>query len=321
MGSATRSSRSLFHVHPLLPKLLFIFCWLGSFVTILGARRDSAAVDLAAFLALFATPFFIVLICLYGVEDALVTFLALAAIDLRTRKARTVAPVVLLAAAALTKVYPLALLPFLATDRGRIDVRFIILFLAAMSLGILFTVALWGLPFLHIVDIAAVRDGKMLSIFWFLLDSRFSPLAHTPSARLLSDWNFAVVIVVMASLYGLHFFGRLRALAGTVLASIGLLAAYKVGNPPYFVCPATLLIYFLAVDRATYDGQSKYALVAAAAFYLLVLNVFEFWYYLTDGSFQYPQVRAFVGLPCLVATLFLMGQIFIWERRAHGIRR
>ena len=243
----------VFHVHPLLPKLLFIFCWLGSFVTILGARRDSPAVDLAVFLALFATPFFIVLICLYGVEDALVTFLALAAIDLRTRKARTIAPAILLAVAALTKVYPVALLPFLATDRARIDFRFIILFLAAMSLGILFTVALWGAQLLHIVDVATAREGKMLSIFWFLLDSRFSPLAHTPLAKLLSDWNFAVVIVAMASLYGVHFFGRMRSLAGTVLASIGLLAAYKVGNPPYFVFPATLLIYFLAVER-TSDG-------------------------------------------------------------------
>src|ERR1700676_5050334 len=64
----------LFYVHPLAPTLLFICCWFGSFVIVFEAGRRDATVGLRTFLALFATPFFVVLVCIYGVEDALVTF-------------------------------------------------------------------------------------------------------------------------------------------------------------------------------------------------------------------------------------------------------
>jgi hypothetical protein len=303
----------LFYVHPLAPKLLFIYCWFGIFVIVLEARRDNAAVAATTFLALFVTPFFVVLVGIYGVEDALVALLTLCAVDLRTRQARSVAPAILLAVAVLTKLYPLALVPFLATERGRIDLRFIIVFVAALAAGLELSILVWGWSALHIVEFAAARDAKMLSIFWFLSDSRLSPIAHTRLAAVLTNWNFAVVILAMMSLYALHFFGRMRALAGTILASVALLAAYKVGHPQYFICPATLLIYFLAVELPN-DQRSKAGLVAATICYFVVLNAFELWYYATDGSFHYPQVRAFVGLPCLMTALWLMWQVIRWER-------
>jgi hypothetical protein len=304
----------LFLVHPLAPKLLYILSSFGTFLVMFDAQRRDVAVGLATFALLFATPFFVILTPMYGVEDTLVTFLTLFAVDLRIRKARTLAPALLLAAAVLTKVYPLALLPFIATDRGVINFRFVGLFGVAMCLGLLATVAVWGLPALGIVPFAFVREGKMLSIFWFLSQSALSPIAHSALARALIVWNSAVVAAVMALIYALHFFGKLRALPGTVVAILGLLAFYKVGNPQYFLCPASLLIYFLTVDRDRGTLADRRLLGAAGA-YLVVLNVFQIWYQISGGSVRYPEVRAFVGLPAFVTAIVLMWLILSRELR------
>jgi hypothetical protein len=306
----------LFLVHPLAPKLLYILSSFGTFLVMFAAQRRDIAIGLGTFALLFATPFFVILTPMFGVEDTLVTFLTLYAVDLRIRQGRTIAPALLLAAAVLTKVYPLALLPFIATDRGVINFRFVGVFGAAMGLGLLGTVAVWGLPALGIVPFAFVRDGKMLSIFWFLSQSGLSPIAHSPLARALIVWNSAVVAAIMASLYALHFFGKMRALPGTVLAMLGLLAFYKVGNPQYFLCSASLLIYFLTVDRDRGTLEDR-PLLGAAAAYLLVLNVFLIWYQISGGSVRYPEVRAFVGLPAFVTGIVLMWQILGRELRGR----
>src|SRR5262249_56179325 len=148
------------------------------------------------------------------------------------RQGRIAAPAFLLAAAALTKVYPLALLPFIATDRGVISFRFVGVFGAAVCLGLLAAVAVWRPAALGIVPFALARDGKMLSIFWFLSQSALSPIANSSLARALIVWNSAVVAAVMAALYALHFFGGMRALPRTLVPVLRLLAFYNVGNPP-----------------------------------------------------------------------------------------
>jgi hypothetical protein len=303
----------LFYIHPLAPKVLFILCWFGTFVIVLKAQRRDAAIDAMIFLALFAAPFYIVLICFYGAQDVLVAFLTVLAIDLRTRKMMCVAPAVLVAIAALTKLYPLVLLPFLVTDRGSINVRFIAVFLAALAIGLLPAISLWGWSVFHVVELAITAGGKMLSIFWFLYESRLSPIAHTSLANALLVSNFVVLALAMALLYAFHLFAKMRALTGVVLGSIGLLAFYSYGTPQYFICPTTLLIYFLAMEiskRDLFDPR----LIGAAASYFVVLNAFEAWYYVTDGSWTHPQVRAFVGLPCFVTAIFLMWQIVLHER-------
>jgi hypothetical protein len=319
----------LFYFHPLAPKVFFILCWFGTFVIVFKAQRREATIDAMIFLALFAAPFYIVLICFYGVQDALVAFLTVLAIDLRTRKKMCVGPAVLFATAILTKLYPLALLPFLATDRGAISVRFIAVVLLALAIGLLPAITLWGWSVFHIVDLAINAGGKMLSIFWFLYDSRLSPIAHTSLAKALLASNFVIVGLAMALLYVFHFFGKMRALTGAVLASVILLAFYG-GTPQYFICPTTLLIYFLAIVTPKLDFSDPH-LITAAMSYFAVLNGFEVWYYLTNGGsaayatttahyailpkwvFEYPQVGALVGLPCFVTAIFLVWQIVLYE--------
>ena len=314
----------LFYFHPLAPKVFFILCWFGTFVIVFKAQRREATIDAMMFLMLFAAPFYIVLICFYGVNDALVAFLTLLAIDLRTRKKMCVGPAVLFAIAILTKLYPLALLPFLATDRGVISVRFIAVVLLALAIGLLPAVTLWGWSVFYIVGANVYGGGKTLSIFWFLYDSRLSPIAHTSLAEALIASNFVIVGLAMALLYAFHLFGKMRALTGAVLASV-ILFAFFGGNPQYFICPTMLLIYFLAIVTPKRDFSDP-RLITAAMSYFAVLNGFEVWYYLTNNGtttahyailpnwvFSHQQVTALVGLPCFVTAIFLVWQIVLYE--------
>ena len=54
-------------------------------------------------------------------------------------------------------------------------------------------------------------------------------------------------------------------------------------------------------------------LIGAASSYFAVLNAFEAWFYVTDGSTTHLQVRAFVGLPCFMTSMFVMWQIVLHE--------
>jgi len=61
------------------------------------------------------------------------------------------------------------------------------------AMGLALTVAIWGWSDFHsifrVVRIESSREGKMLSIFCFLSQSRFSPVARTSFAQVLVDWN------------------------------------------------------------------------------------------------------------------------------------
>ena len=304
----------LFWLHPLAPKALFVLSWFGCFIVIIDAAKRDIATDFKIFVTLFATPFLIILVSLFGSEDIFVTFLALVAIDGRTRKAHHVAPPLLLAAAALTKVYPLALVPFLATDRRSIDWRFIFIFVLTIAMGLALTIALWGWSISQVIRIESLRESKMLSVFWFLSQSWLSPLAHTLLAQALINWNIVILAVGMATLYAFHFLTKERALTGTLAASIILLILYKAGNPQYFILPTTLLIYSVAAQARHNDGLDC-RLIIAAACYLLILNGFELWYWMTGGSFKFPEVRAAIGLHCFIAGVFLAWRVLVQEGR------
>ena len=173
----------LYLVHPLAPKLLFIISWFGIFFIALSGRDGGTSIDVASvFLTLFAAPFFIVLICFYGVNDALVAFLTLLAVHLRVHKGMTIMPAALLAVATLTKLYPIALLPFLATGRGKISFRLIAAFVLAFAIGLLPAFILWGSSPLNIARPCCHRRKGRRHAVHFLLPLSKSPLADLPIA-------------------------------------------------------------------------------------------------------------------------------------------
>jgi hypothetical protein len=294
----------LFQLHRLLPKLLFLLSWIGAFLVLFAAAGRDVVIGTFSFLVLFLTPFFFILVAIYGVEDTLVASLTLLAVDLKVRKRWSVLPAILLMLAGFTKVYPLVLLPFLATDRGVISWRFILCFVLACAVAALLTYAVWGTSVLYIFKFASGRGSVMISIFHFLARSDLSPLSAR-LASLLLVWNTAVVIVVLAGIYALQYLRKMTALMGTTIAMIAALAFYKVGNPQYWVCSGLLLIYLLAAEASDRHHLNRKLLLATAG-YFLVLNLFQAWFIFMKAD---TPVTSFIGLPVFIASVILLWQL------------
>jgi hypothetical protein len=80
----------------------------------------------------------------------------------------------------------------------------------------------------------------------------------------------------MTLLYALHLFGKMRALTGVVLGSIGLFAL-QMRCTTVFHLPRHAFDLF-PCDGIPKRGLSDPSLIAAAASYFVVLNGFEAWY-------------------------------------------
>jgi len=144
----------LFQLHRLLPKLLFLLSWIGAFLVVFVAAGRDVVIGAFSFLVMFLTPFFFILVNIYGVEDTLVASLTLVAVDLRVRKGWSLLPAILLMIAGFTKIYPLVLLPYLATDRGIIDWRFAFCVVFVSTVAALLTYIGWGSSVLYIFEFA-----------------------------------------------------------------------------------------------------------------------------------------------------------------------
>jgi hypothetical protein len=294
----------LFQLHRLLPKLLFLLSWIGAFLVVFVAAGRDVVIGAFSFLVLFLTPFFFILVNIYGVEDTLVASLTLVAVDLRVRKGWSLLPAILLTIAGFTKIYPLVLLPYLATDRGIIDWRFVFCVLFISAVAALLTYIGWGSSVLYIFEFASGRGSVMISIFNFLSKSDLSPLSAA-QANFLLVWNTVIVIVVLAGFYALQYLAKMTALVGTTIAIIAMLAFYKVGNPQYCVCSGVLLVYFLAVEASKRRDLDRKLLLAAGG-YFFMLNLFQALFIFIKN---YPPVSGFIGLPIFIASVILLWQL------------
>ena len=163
-------------VNPLGPKLLFAGAYLLFAISqIRGfmAGRPTSGFAVVALTALFWNPFPWVEIAIRGHFDILVGLACLGAIRAWDRRWDTLAGVSL-ATGVLLKFLPIALVPFLALDRGRIRYRFLLAVVAAIALGLGLSIAWWGNSTLSPLTFAATRRLTTLSIF------RYIRGAHSP---------------------------------------------------------------------------------------------------------------------------------------------
>src|SRR5262249_40446679 len=149
---------------------------------------------------------------IYGLNDVFVAALLVLAVLIRNR-GHLLAAGVFVGLAALTKYYPLLLLPFFALDGPRLRWSVIASGIAVFCVGLAAAVAIWGQSPMVAVLHGSNRDPKLLSI----LAALRSLFGETGVVRWLVEHNTYFVLSGVAAAFLFAWRARLNWLEGAVL--------------------------------------------------------------------------------------------------------
>ena len=297
-----------FLVHPHLPKVLFVLAWQASswYVLIRLARRECNTRWLLFWLlALPLNPLFWSFGVVYGVNDAFVAALCLAAVVLRQEN-RPMASAAILAFATLMKIYPIVIMPFMALDGRGVHWKFVAIFAAVVMIGFGLSLYAWGESALTSIIFNSERGSKIMSIFRFL-KGESPPLK--PWSVNLDHLSVPGMALGGAVVFGVAWKQRLGPVAGSLAGFLVTLLLYKVGHPQFFMFLPLIVGYWVAsrpdslmrpiADISLVTLLTWVATVAALYFATHVHGWLspDFW-----GGFNGPWAlfRDWVGLPTFV---------------------
>ena len=233
-GPAYNLLAGLFALHPLLPKVIFVFTWqLSSWHLMrqIADRGVSMPWLIFWFAALPFNPLFWSFGVVYGSVDSLVAALCLA--TLASRQAdRPITAALLLAAAVLLKIYPIVFAPFIALEGRRVNWTFVSSFAVLVAAGSALSLFVWGESTFYSITHNSERHSKMLSIFRFLRGDA-SPLKNWVDN--LDHLSVPAVAVGGCFVFALSWKWRLPALSGAFAGILVTLLLYKVGHQQFFL--------------------------------------------------------------------------------------
>ncbi len=314
-------------VNPLAPKLLFAGAYLLfaiSQVRWFLAGRPTSGLAVVALTALFWNPFPWVEIAIRGHFDILVGLACLGAIRAWERRCDTLAGVSL-ATGVLLKFVPIALVPFLAIDRGRIRYRFLLAVVAAIGLGMGLSIAWWGRSTMLPLTFAATRRSTALSIFRYIRGP-YSPLVWLWGA---SSYDHLAPLLMFLALLRAWSWYRVRRPdieTAAVVAVTAMLLFYQNGFPQYQMVTFVLGSSWVVRHWEYVKGRSVRVVLVAC--YFGWLAAFDLYYAFIDetrGELHWHHVEEWVGLPAfLVGCGFLAGLVWsasaIWSGKTHSGR-
>ncbi len=224
----------------------------------------------------------------YGLNDALVAALLVAAVLLRFR-GHFVFTGALIGLAALIKYYPLLLLPFFALNGRRLHWSVIASGLSIFCVGMTAGFAIWGNSVFHGIGFGMTRHAKLLSIL-------------TPLEKLLGDvevvrwarqYNSLLVVsgVTVAFLWtwkaGRHW------LEAAILGYLVMLILYKCGNQQYYL---PWLFMLSALPLVNTQSADRMAIIFMPA--ILLLSVYQFGYEIASHEYRdgFTWVRTYGAL-------------------------
>jgi hypothetical protein len=204
----------------------------------------------------------------YGLNDAFVAALLVFAVLLRHR-GRLVAAGLLVGLAALTKYYPLMLLPFFALDGRRLRWSVIVSGMVVFCLGLEAAVAVWGHGPIDGILYNSRRGPTLLSI----LASLKAVFGGDDVVRWLIRYNTYFVVSGVAAAFVFAWTQRLAWLEGIVLGCLVMLIVYKVGYQQYYVPWLFLVAALPLLARPSADRMAIILLPA-----VLLLSLYHYGY-------------------------------------------
>jgi hypothetical protein len=299
-------------LNPLAPKLLFAYGYvLFTVASIKGAtasRRPSGLQTLGLF-ALFWTPFPWVEIAIRGHFDILVGLSCLAAVRARLQGRDNLAGLCL-ALGVLLKYFPIVLLPFLALDRGRLRLRFLVVAMASIAFGLALSYELWGLSVLRPLVFAANRPSSMLSIFRFIR-TRYSPLLRL---GILTNYDILSPVFLFLALVQAWYWSRDRRPnleASAAIAAETTVLLYRVGFPQYHMVPFVLASSWTLRNWGQLRGRILLGVALGCYFaWLAAFDVGNFVFGDEPKNLTWELIQEISGLPTFVlGCLFLFAMV------------
>lgn len=326
-GPAYNLFSILYALHPMLPKVLFAAAWQVSSWYVLHwlARRGVTLPWLMFWLAaLPLNPLFWVFPVVFGQADALVAALCLVSLACRQADRNSLAAVAL-ALAVLMKVYPIVFAPFLALDGRRVNLRFLMTFVAMIAIGLAFSLLLWGESTFHAITFNSGRGSTILSIFRFLRGDASPLQAWADNVDYLS---IPAMALGGGLVFALAWKWRIPHVSGALAGILVTLTFWKVGYHQYFlVVPLTAgLMYasgqlfdrdkFLDIATVSCIGWMGFVSVLYLPTYAPSLVAFFAGSGLADGMAEWLTfTREWVGLPTFAVLLSMLAALMRHERR------
>jgi hypothetical protein len=218
---------------PLAPKFLMVGALLAAnalLVVELLHERSIRAIQIIYLLAIPTNVLVVGVGIIYGLNDAFVAALLVTAVLLRHR-GKFLACGVLIGFSALTKYYPLLLLPLFALDQGKLRWSVVIGGVIIFFSGLIAAVPIWGLGPLKAIYFGSIRSPTLLSAIKGLQ----SVFGDEGSVGWLIRYNTCLVVAgVMAALL-FSWKARLNWLEGVVIGYLVMLTLYKVGHPQFYL--------------------------------------------------------------------------------------
>ena len=313
-----------FALHPLLPKLIFVFAWqASSWYLVHRLARQGVSLPWLIFwlAALPFNPLFWSFGVAYGSVDSLVAALCLSALAWR-QAGRNLAAAFVLALAVLLKVYPIVFAPFLALDGRRINWPFLTTFVALMAFVLALSFLVWGESTFHSITHNSGRGSKILSIFRFLRGDA-SPLKVAGGGD-LDHLSLPAMAVGGGLIFILAWKWRLPHVSGALAGILVTLTFYKVGHQQFFlVVPLVAGLWYLYrsphCDRFLSSAMVMCLgwLAFVSALYLMtqVHNYFIIGIGPSAMGGRWAFLREWVGLPTFVILLSTLISLMRYERR------
>jgi hypothetical protein len=276
-------------INPLAPKFFMVGALLLANAALLLAllrERGTSPIQAVYLLAVPTNMLVVGMGIIYGLNDAIVAALLVAAVLMRHR-GKWLACGVLVGLAALTKYYPLLLLPFFAIDEGKVQWAVIKGGVIVFIVGLVAAMAIWGDGLIEAIIYGSGRRPKMLSV----LKSLRVLFGRDPVSLLVAYNSIAVVLGVAVALT-FAWRARLSWLEGVVIGYLVMLTLYKVGHQQFYIPWLFMVASLPLLDKRSSDSMAVILIPA-----ILLLSLYQFGYqFSSDGYPKEGWVRGYGGL-------------------------
>ena len=263
---------------PLTNKLLFAFAYLAYVAWLIKAfapRREVQPPSWFWFGLLIFNLYPWEQIAWYGYFDILVGLACVACVhSLAVRKDGLSGAY--LASGILLKFLPLVMLPFVAFDGRRLNVRLVGVCVALVALGVGASVLLWGASTFAPVILAVTREPS--SRYWSIynaLYSNYSPLRLLPGAV---GWvQRSLSAAAMLALFIWWTRRRIGPLLSSILAVLVTLLFYSVAGAEYQMTLFCLVSYWAASEWSSLQQRPLLVLLLIGYFNCMALVDLYYW--------------------------------------------